>query len=522
MTKQYSYQGNPVSVSVKIHNQDIGTPKSIEDIGKSLDYPDLTEFRVGECSFTLTDVQGDFSPNNPSNFFTRNGGHPTGYKAPVEIAAGFIVDGTTHTETIFKGQILRVVQDAKAATVRITCSDNFGNLREKAVTAFGVPRHFMLTESLEPTGANGEYPIMDAAMPASEGSVSLKTKVTDTPILPVQKLKTEGHLNPRNFAIDRDGVHTEGGRIVNRQVGYPQLLMKSPYRYRHILDVITDILNHAGIPHSEIDIPEQDVAPHFSSNGRINYDLLGTIGSSNPLTWNGYVTDFLYATGKWYFLYNRGRNNPNGLSQLIAYDVATRTYSRAYQWSQSSVEVWKFTKAGTSFFVMGSTGGNYDAKEPSSEPFISELRGPAPFTEVAWVVKTDTLKPQLAHYYHGVGSVFMKPDSRRQLIYRHSDGLYYPYATATAFGIAKKANAAAAATVEISVNPDGFGNHAGIGFAIDAAGTLAGGITYIDSTGNSQTVVFKKDLTVFRPTGDYITDGADTYMTDGADNYISV
>ena len=524
MTKQYSYQGHPVSVSVNIHNQDIGTPKSIEDIGKSLDYPDLTEFRVGECAFVLQDVHGDFSPNNPSNFFTRNGGHPTGYKAPVAIAAGFIVNGTHHTETIFKGQILRVVQDAKAATVRIVCSDNFGDVRDTPITDFGIPRHFMLIASLEPTGANGEYPIMAAATPASEGSVSLKTKVTDTPILPVQKLKTEGHLNPRNFAIHRDGVHTEGGRIVNPQVGYPQLRMKSPYRYRHILDVITDILNHVGITHSEIDIPEQDVAPHFSSNGRINYDLIGTIGSSNPITWNGYVTDFLYAAGEntWYFLYNQDRNNPNGLSQIISYDVATRTYSAVYQWTNNStIEVWKFTRSGNSFFVMGSTGGNYDAKEPSSEPFIYELLGPSPYTEVAWVVKTDPLKPQLAHYYHGVGSVFMKPDSRRQLIYRQSDGLYYAYATATAFGIAKQTRAVSAATVVISANMDTYGNHAGIGFNINAAGLLAGGITYISSTGKSQTVVFQKNLTVQQPTGDYVTDGADNYITDGADTYIT-
>ena len=77
--------------------------------------------------------------------------------------------------------------------------------------------------------------------------------------------------------------------------------------------------------------------------------------------------------------------------------------------------------------------------------------------------QTDTLKPQLAHYYHGVGSVFMKPDSRRQLIYRQSDGLYYAYSTATAFGDRKKkTNAAATATVVISANMDNYGNHAGI------------------------------------------------------------
>ena len=100
--------------------------------------------------------------------------------------------------------------------------------------------------------------------------------------------------------------------------------MKSPYRYRHIQDVITDILNHAGITKSEIAIPERDVTPHFSSNGRINYDLIGNIGSGNPVTWNGYVTDFLYDNGQWFFLYNGGRNNPNGISQVIAYDTRQR------------------------------------------------------------------------------------------------------------------------------------------------------------------------------------------------------
>ena len=45
----------------------------------------------------------------------------------------------------------------------------------------------MLTEALEQASENGNYPIMDAVMPAADGSVSLKTRVTDTPITPIQK-----------------------------------------------------------------------------------------------------------------------------------------------------------------------------------------------------------------------------------------------------------------------------------------------------------------------------------------------
>ena len=494
MPKRFSYQGNPVAVVVKIHDQDVTDIAALDDITQGIDYPNLTEFRVAECSFTLRDVQGDFSPNNPSNFFTRNGGQRTGRNSPIQIEAGFIVDGTRHTQTVFKGTIIRLVQDATGATVKVVCSDNFGDIRKKAIADFGISRHFRLLEALEQTGENGFYPIMDAVMPAADGSVAVSSRVGDS-LNPVQKLETEGTLSPRNFIIDDKGVRTEGGLIVDRQVGYPQIQMKSPYRSRHIKDVIADILNHAGITDSDIEIPEQTVDAHFSSNGRVNYDLMGNIGSSNPVTWNGYVTDFLYDTAnkKWYFLYNRHRGNPNGISQVIVYDVATRTYSQLHKFA-AATEVWKFTKDGNNLYLLATTGGNYDANETSCETQIIQL-DITTGTETVFVAHTVTLKPQLAHYYHGVGSVFMKPDSRRQLIYRQSDGLYYAYVDAgnNNFGIAKATAAATAPTAVISMNTDNFENHAGITFWIDTDGTLKGGTTFV-SSGKSQVIGFIKAL----------------------------
>ena len=493
--KEWSYQGHPVAITVKIHDQDVtGDLASVDDIGQGVDYPNLTEFRVGECSFTLRDVHGDFSPNNPTNFFTRNGGRRTGRNSPVEIEAGFIVDGTRHTETVFQGTIIRLVQDATGATVKVTCSDNFGDMRTKGIADFGIPRHFMLTEDPAQSGENGVHPIMAAIMPASHGSVSLKRRTNDDPISPVQKLSTEGTLNPKNFVIDDRGVQTEGGLIFNRQVGYPQLRMKSPHRYRNINDVITDILNHAGITKSEIAIPERDVTPHFSSNGRVGYDLIGNIGSSNPVTWNGYVTDFLYDAGTWYFLYNGGRNNPNGISQVIAYDVATRTYRQLHKFS-SAVEVWKFTKAEDDLFVIATTGGNYDANEASSENQIIHLDiSGNTSAETVFVPHTNSLRPQLSHYYGGVGSVHMLPDSRRKIIYRENDGLYYAFVDRgnEKFGIAK-ATAQNTTTAVITINQDDFGNRSGIAFDIKASGELHGATTFVSGS-RSQIIAFKKVL----------------------------
>lgn len=493
MPKQFSYQGHAVALTVKIHDQDVTDDlASVDDIGQGIDYPNLTEFRVGEASFTLRDIHGDFSPNNPSNFFTRNGGQRTGRNSPIEIEAGFIVDGTRHTETVFQGTIIRLVQDATGATVKVVCTDNFGDIRQKAITDFGIQRHFMLTEELEQAAENGFYRIMDAVLPAADGSVRLATRVGDE-IAPADKLKTEGTLSPRNFIIDHEGVHTEGGFIVNRGIGYPQLKMKSPHRYRHILDVITDILNHAGITKSDIAIPERDVDAHFSSNGRINYDLIGNIGSSNPVTWNGYVTDFLYDADnkKWYFLYNKHRANPNGFSQVITYDTRTRTSTKLHGFS-SATEVWKFTKSGNSLYILASTGGNYDANESSCETQILQLDITGP-TETVFVADTVSLKPQLGHLYAGVGSVFMKPDSRRQLIY-HQNGLYYAFVDRanSTFGIAKATAPDATPTAVISMNMDNYENHGGIGFDINGS-TLLGGMTFV-SGGRSQTLVFKKSL----------------------------
>ena len=72
--KSLSYQGHPIALRLKIHDIDVtDNLASVDDIGQGIDYPNLTEFRVGEASCTLRDIHGDFSPNNPSNFFTRNG-----------------------------------------------------------------------------------------------------------------------------------------------------------------------------------------------------------------------------------------------------------------------------------------------------------------------------------------------------------------------------------------------------------------------------------------------------------------
>ena len=112
--KQYSYKNYPVIVEVYILGQDVTLLcANLGEIGKYSDYPDLTEYRVGEFDFVLNDDQGDFSPNNDNNFFVKNGHQKDGDRAPVEVISGFLVNGVKQLETLFKGTIERLQQDGE-------------------------------------------------------------------------------------------------------------------------------------------------------------------------------------------------------------------------------------------------------------------------------------------------------------------------------------------------------------------------------------------------------------------------
>ena len=487
--KEYAYQHHPIALIFKIHEQAIPAGiVSLDSLTLAVDYPNLTEFRVGECIFTLIDTEGEYSPNNPSNFFTRQGGDASGRNAPVEIEAGYWVDNTAHTETLYKGQIVMITYHAKSAQLRITCTDNFEQLRTATLTDYGIERHFRLIEG---TTERGFYPILPAILPASIGSINVNSAL-NTQLTLVPELAEAGELDNTNYIIRDDGIQTEGDFTGSENVGYPQVQFKSPFRYKPITNTIDSLLTQAGITNRRIHIPKPDVAEHFASNGRVGYELIGTsdIGSSNPATWNGYVTDFLKSGNTWYFLYNGGKNNVNGITQVIAYNPTNDTYTRLHRLA-AGTEAWKFLKNGNTLYILVNSNGVYDAAETADTKIVQVDISGTP-TETDFVPSTATLQPQLAHRYIGVGKTAMKPDSRRSLHF-FSNELYYAYhdATNNAFGVAKASNATTRESV-VSINMDNRNNHVGIDFDI-TSGVLRGACTFNTDT-ETQIITFNKTL----------------------------
>ena len=516
--KDLAYQGHPVAFSVMLGGVDIKYVGGVSDISKSLDYPRLTEYRIGESTVSLNDPDGLFSPRNANNFFVQNGHSQLGVDVECEIEAGFIVDGTRHTETIFSGKIIKVSQDAKQSITKLLVSDAFNTLFRDKVTDIGIERRFHL-DAEDSNDIHGFYPIADFVGPASKGSTTVD-KAANTPLTEVEALSTIGSFDSDNYLLTDEGIKTEGGPAATA-TGYPQISMKSPYRHRLIKDVITEILTDLGITNANIVLPNVMLSPHFYSQGRFGYGVISTpafIGSSADAKWTGYVTDFIWDTDRYYVLLNAHRGDLRSRSTLFSYNPTDYSYEVFFQSLQPSptfpgTEFWKLAKQGNIIAILSTDSsdrfddtttfilpdyralqpgiGSYDAAEVDNQIYIQYYDIIAD-TGVAGtaVAKDNQFRAQLAHNYL-LGATddavlleyqpdFSKlvrgtlptklPDTRRNLLW-YNDELYYAYVDGndtSRFGIATCNLAGDTTTSLFALRSDGS-NHTGIAF--DISGT---------------------------------------------------
>ena len=522
ISKAQHYQGHALTTQVLISGQDIKEYlSSISDISYQLDYPSLTEYRVSDCTLDLRDPTGIFSPENDSNFFITNKEADqtddeirTGFQVPVVIKAGFIIPGSPLVlQTMFTGNIVRLNIDAKTAVVKIVCSDISRKLRNDKITDLGLEKQFRLIEDRPQTSSNGTYSILKAVNPISNESENLfknSAELTNPEhIRPaVEELETEGLLNSDNYTIGESGVTSEGGFIdVDVPTSFPQLEIKAPFRYRDINQIVDSILDQrTEILTRDLQIPSQTVDYHFSSNGRVGYEIIGNIGSSNPLSWEGYVTDVIYDDNKFYFLYNVDIGDTINQAAIIEYNTTTKRYNRIHRSGAHNIQYWKFVKHETNFYILATDNTIYDSAEINCGAHIRLFNIGTNVTDEDFVPKTAQFQPQLAHFY-GIGtqlsgslgyyqkSKTFLPDSRRNIIYHN--GLYYTYVDRTneKFGIAKATNPTTQTKV-IEANMDEHENHAGLAFKIDKDSTppkIYGAVSFKTSV-DSTVTMFTKDL----------------------------
>lgn len=530
---QYAYGSDPMHLKVSFGNIDVTDyVAGISGLSKSLDYPNLTQYRQGEATVTMADPDGYFSDKRTDNFFADNSLTADGFAVAVEIETGYIVAGTVVSEVLFTGKITKIGQDGEEGLTDILVSDELNALLSKNVENIGVDRNFQLEIDAD-GGRNGNYPIYDFIGPIVDGSVNVKKDV-NTDLNQVENLQNVGMFDSDNYQVTDDAILTEGGPVEGAATGYPQISMKSPHRFIDIETVIPLILTNLGITTQDIYVPPADAPANFSSDGRLGYDIVSTTqtGSSAAQGWYRYVTDILIEGINYYFLFSATRDDPAKTSYLIRHNYQTGVSTILHQTTPASptfsgTELWKLAKDGDNIAILAAdsqitgdanalpeyinttpTDASYDASQPSSQTYIL-LYDESADTATTLVTKTDTLAPNLATYYilgdprpilkddtdedyfRRSRSFSMFPDTRRRLVWYNNE-LYYAYFNRNnnQYGAAK-VNLSGVGASLFALQWDGT-NHAGISF-IRKGTKLWVGHTRIDG-GSSMVTVEDYDI----------------------------
>ena len=520
--KDHQYSNATLDFQLLIDGEDVSAyVADIPSISKSADIERIHEYRVGEMTALLNDPEGYFAPANDANFFVGQSKIQSGLGVSCELKLRYDTDTL---ETFWTGEIIEINQEmsANTAQTRIVFSDQFHKLFTSHITDFGLEKQFRIIEDPESEkNINGRYPLPEFIPPVSIDSTELKKSVNET-LTEVPELAERGALNPDNYVVSDDAVETEGGAIDNPSTGYPQLKAKTPYRHIPVKSVIEKVLAEVGITQKDILIQDESTDIHFSTKGRPGYEVVGQalFGTSQPVSWQGFVTDVLYDNGVWYYLYSVPRDDVVNRSILMSYTVSTDAWTvlwRAPQIANARTELWKMAKSGTDMFILCTDAaivggiesdmpdiavpadGSYDATETGNRVYILKrdlTLAVGNATTSVVVAKNASIKAQLAHRYL-LGSTksdfrsvdsgsampvqrppVMLPDSRRKLIVYGTD-LYFCAVSSGSVGVAKVPIAGGNPTWVERISQDDKGNQAGfffdiLGSRLFCAGTFKG------------------------------------------------
>jgi len=499
---QYAYKPEyPPIWQVLLGDADITNDVlDIQGLGTSLDVQRPTTFQTRTVRVMLSNASGRWTLLNSSNAFTEAGYHQRGYRAPVTIKSGYLVDGTPETEIVFKGKITNSDQDAKPHEVVLSVSDDSQLLNRNTITEFGIQRY--LTLQKDRATEHGRYVIPSALREVSEGSLS---GTSDGNSLVVHEaLETEGDLNPLNVAIEPDALESEGDFLPVD----PQVEFQSPFRWKDMKTLIEELLDAHNITDYIVEVPKIAISQDFfETRGRVGYDVLNTklADIDSNWSWDGHVTDVRYhsRTGDYFFLYSHRLDTVN--PRLIHFNSTTKRSSVLVE-GDADTEWWRMKltnqTSGISVDILGTdtpsnplapTLGAYNAAETGNGVKIWRVE----FTESdrRYVVSSEltaiqsdssTFKPQLAQSYwfgytpDGANNnerQSFRPDTRKSF-----EGNTYIYTRANDVGVTN------GNTALISFNRDDNFNETAVDFWVEGS-TLYAACTWIVGDNSTLKVV---------------------------------
>ena len=354
------------------------------------------------------------------------------------------------------------------------------------------------------------YPIGLGVSLISEESATI-SKALNQELNIVSEIQRTGVLDSDNVEITDNAVLSEGGAIDADAGGaYPQIRAKTPYRYKSVISLINAILDHYAVAEGNryLEIPKPQIDRHAENLGRPGYDtVIGSIGSSQHLSWNGHVTDIIEDGTTLYFAYSVTRG-ASAFSRILALDTITDTWTRLITFADSMREVWGLAKIGNSLVMLVTDSrnttlsdktpvdGSYDSSQAGNKTKLLYFDVTQTSPSIGILVDSNaTLPAQLATFIQAGSEIafdtpspndLLLPDTRRRLVVA-GNSLYYGYAKSNGdFGVARVA-IGGTPTAVTTAKSDNY-NHAGFAYDTDGS-TVVFGTTYVSGIDSSMKIV---------------------------------
>ena len=497
---------NPFRYRVEIEGHDVtGDLASLPSVSETLDPVLINEYRVNEASVNLRNSDKKYNNETAGNFWATHGLNPCGFQNAVKIYTEHFDDsnGNWVENLLFSGLILETFLPYKEKTFRLTCVDISSRLRNARVQDFGTLEKWdALRRQSDEENFEGVYVPDGSLLPLQPETVTAWADRAELTLSRLQ-LQSEGPVSRNSAYASRTDLRTGGGYLESA----PIARFKTEHRSEDVRFLISQLALNKGVYNIELDIPGVSVADPFLLNrGSVALSVENTRTTRLPVDW-------VYDSSNSRILILL--SNPEGhLSDLLVqYDLNSDSYRVLHAFDKDVVVHRIERRNSTNYYIqtakpiaqdrsaqrlpraIDSTGYAYDSAAVGSEIKIWHY-STSSGTLTEHVGEDDSRPPQLGiHYWVGFeNSLYIDEFEGIVAGYRgafkwHSNNLYYRYATASEFGVAR-VNTGGTTEEMIDQAVGGYQNHLNFAFDINSSGT----IYFVYATGDAHfsTLIIKR------------------------------
>ena len=472
-------------------------------VDKSLDSVELTRYRAHSVSVPLRNPDGKYNPDRADNFWATNSLNAGGFQENIKIYLESFINEAWVSTLLFTGIIDNQAERFTTAQVSIRAKDVSAELQRRRIRSFGtLEKWARLRQQSDEATFEAVYVPEGSLSPVQPESGKAWIDRTELTLRQLQ-LPSRGVGLANTGYLSANDLRTSGGFLENP----PVLNAKALPRSEDVRFLIAQCALNGVVYNTDIQLTDVELEdPTILNRGSVPYSVENTRITRLPTDWvHDSTNDRLLSL----------LSNPEGhiADLLVQYDLESDTYRTLHTFDKD-ISVHRIARRNsTDYYILSAkaltqdrsaatlpravdaTGYAYDAIAAESD--IKILRYNASTnTLTEHVDADDTRPPQLGIHYH-IGfenDIYIdefegiRPDDRGAFKFQGSN-LYYRYATASEFGVAR-VNTSGTTTEMISETDLAFHNHLNFAFDVTSGGDIY--FVYAEHVGAVSELIIKR------------------------------